>query len=62
MKMSGYLTSNQIWCITLFMYHATDYTYGHLVHSLDLEETLGAKKAFWVGSQVTVANKWQTYS
>ena len=44
--MSGYLTSNRIWGITLFVEHATDYTYGHLVCSLDLDVTLGAKKDF----------------
>ena len=43
---SGNLTSNQIWGITLFVNHATDYTYGHLPRSIDLDETLGAKKVF----------------
>ena len=28
------------------MEHATDYTYGNLMRSLDLDETLGAKKYF----------------
>ena len=44
--MSGYLTSKQIWGISLFVDHETDYKYGHLMHSLDLDETLGANKAF----------------
>ena len=44
--MSVYLISNQIWVITLFVDHATDYTYGHLMHSLGLDETLGANKYF----------------
>ena len=35
-----------MWGITLFVDHATDYTYGHLMRSLDLDETLGAKKYF----------------
>ena len=43
---SGNLTSNQIWGITLFVGNVTDYTYGYLMCSLDLEETLGAKKDF----------------
>ena len=45
-QMSGYLTSDQIWGITLFVYHTTDYTYGHLMHSIYLNETMGANKAF----------------
>ena len=45
-KMSGYLISDQIWGITLFVDHATDYTYGHLMRSLDLDKTLGAKNYF----------------
>ena len=45
-QMSGYSTRNLIWGINLFVDHATDYTYGHLMRSLDLDETLGAKKAF----------------
>ena len=45
-QMSGYLTRDQIWGITLFVDHANDYTYGHLMRSLDLNETLGSKKAF----------------
>ena len=45
-QISGYLTSDQIRGITLFVNHATDYTYGHLMRSLDLDETLGTKKAF----------------
>ena len=45
-QMSGYLTRNRIWGITLFVNHATDYTYGHLMRSLDLDETLVTKKAF----------------
>ena len=28
------------------MDHETDYIYGHLMRSLDLDETLGSKKAF----------------
>ena len=44
--MSGYLTSHRIWDITLFLDHATGYTYGPLMCSIDLDETLGAKKKF----------------
>ena len=44
--MSGYLTRDLIWGITFFVDHETDYTYGHLMHSLDLDKTSGAKKAF----------------
>ena len=44
--MSGYLTSNRIWGIALFMDHETDYTHGNLMRSLDLDNTLGAKKSF----------------
>ena len=44
--MSGYLTSNQIWGITLFVDLATDYTYVHLLRSLELHKNMGAKKAF----------------
>ena len=43
---SGNLTSNQIWGITLFVNHGTDYTYDHLPRSIDLDETMGAKKVF----------------
>ena len=46
LQMSGYLTSNRIWGIALFMDHATDYTHGNLMRSLDLDNTLGAKKSF----------------
>ena len=48
--MSGYLTRNRIWGINLFVYHATDYTYGHLMRSLDLDKNMVAKKAIeeWV--------------
>ena len=42
----GYLTSDQIRGITLFVNHETDYTYGPLMRSLDLEETLDANNAF----------------
>ena len=45
-KMSGYLTSNRIWGINLCVDHTPDYTYGHVLRSLDLDETLGAKKYF----------------
>ena len=45
-QMSGYLTRNRICDITLFVDHATENTYGHLMHSLDLDKTLGAKKSF----------------
>ena len=45
-QMSGYLTSDRIWGITLFLDHATYNTYGHLMRSLDLDETLGSKKSF----------------
>ena len=45
-QISGYLTSDQLWGITLFVDHATDYTYGHLMHIIDLHETLGANKSF----------------
>ena len=44
--LSGNLTSTRIWSITLFVDHVTDYKYGHLMRSLDLENTLGAKKSF----------------
>ena len=43
---SVYLTSNRILGIPLFVGNATDYIYGHLMRSLDLDETLGANKAF----------------
>ena len=45
-QMSGYLTRDQIWGITLFVDHKTDYTYEHLMRSLDLDKTLGSKKSF----------------
>ncbi len=45
-QMSGFLTSERIWGITLFVDHATDWTYGHLMWSLELSETLLAKQAF----------------
>ena len=44
--MSGCLTNNQIWSITLFVDHTTYDTYGYLMRSLDLDETLVAKKYF----------------
>ena len=44
--MSGYLTSDRIWDINIFVDHATDYTYGHLIRIIDLDENLGAKKYF----------------
>ncbi len=45
-QMSGFLTSQRIWGVTLFVDHVSDYTYGHLMRSLDLSETLLAKRAF----------------
>ena len=45
-QMSGYLISDQFWGITLFLDHATEYTYCHLIRSLDLDEILGARKYF----------------
>ena len=45
-QMSGYLTSDRIWGINLFVDHATDYTYVQLMRSLDLDETLVVKKSF----------------
>ncbi len=45
-QMSGFLMSERIWGITLFVDHATDWTYGHLMRSLKLSETLLAKLAF----------------
>ncbi|KAL7460084.1 hypothetical protein ACHAXS_000553 [Conticribra weissflogii] len=44
--MNGFLTSDRIWGVTVFVDHARDYTYGHLMRGLDLTETLLAKKAF----------------
>ena len=44
--MIGYLTRDRVWGITLFVDNATDYTYFHLMRSLGLYETLGAKKDF----------------
>ena len=46
LQMSGYLTSDRIWGISLFVDHATDYTYGHLIRIIDLDENLGANKYF----------------
>ena len=46
LKIIGYLTSNPIWVITFFVDYATDYTYGQLMLSIDLDETLGTKKDF----------------
>ncbi len=37
--------SERIWGITLFVDHATDWTYEHLMQSLELSETLLAKQA-----------------
>ena len=45
-QMLGFITSSRIWGVNLFVDHATDFCYGHLMRSLDLEETLLAKKAF----------------
>ena len=45
-QMAGFLTSSRIWGVTVFIDHATDWTYGHLMRSISLEETLLAKKAF----------------
>ncbi len=45
-QMLGFLTSEQIWGITMFVDHATDWTYRHLMTSLKLSETLLAKHAF----------------
>ena len=43
---SGYLTSDLVWVINLFVDHTTDYTYGRLMRSLYLENTLGRNKDF----------------
>ena len=45
-QMSGFLTSDRIWGVTVFVDHATDWTYGHLMRNLSLDETLLAKRAF----------------
>eukprot|EP00956_Cyclotella_meneghiniana_P015820 scaffold24563_cov43-Cyclotella_meneghiniana.AAC.8 len=45
-QMNGFLTSDRIRGVTVFVDHASDFTYGHLMRSLDLEETLSAKQAF----------------
>ena len=62
--MSGYLTSNQIWGITLFVDLATDYTYVHLLRSLELHKNMGAKKAFekLVGRSDNTVNRYYAYS
>ena len=58
--MSGYLTSNQIWGITLFLYHATDYIYGHLMRNLGLDKTPGTKINFekLVGRSDNIVKKY----
>ena len=60
--MSGYLTSDQIWGITLFVYHTTDYTYGHLMRSIDLDKTMCTKKDFekLVGISNNTVNRYHT--
>ncbi|KAL7461134.1 hypothetical protein ACHAXS_001562, partial [Conticribra weissflogii] len=45
-QMTGFLTNERIWGVTLFVDHASDWTYGHLMRSLDLSETLLAKQAY----------------
>ncbi len=45
-QMTGFLTDERIWGVTLFVDHASDWTYGHLMQSLDLSETLLAKQAY----------------
>ncbi|KAL7460109.1 hypothetical protein ACHAXS_000576 [Conticribra weissflogii] len=44
-QMTGFLTNERIWGATLFVDHASDWTYGHLMSSLDLSETLLAKQS-----------------
>ena len=45
-QMAGFLTSERIWAVTIFVDHATDWCYGHTMHSLELNETLLPKRAF----------------
>ncbi len=44
--MTEFLTTECIWGITLFVDHTSDWTYSHLMQSLDISETLLAKQAF----------------
>ena len=54
--MSGYLNIDQISGITLFVDHANDYTYGHLMRSIDLDNTMGANIFLrsWLVDRITL--------
>ena len=40
LQMSGFLTNQQLWGCTTFVYHVSDYVYMHLMQYLSLAETL----------------------
>ena len=45
-QMSGFPTSDHIWCTTNFCDHASDFVYVHLMRNFTLDETLLAKRAY----------------
>jgi hypothetical protein len=44
--MSGFLTSQRYWGVTVFVDHFSDYIYCHLMRALTLDETLDAKRSW----------------
>jgi hypothetical protein len=45
-QMSGFLTSQRYWGVTVFVDHFSDYIYCHLMRALTLDETLDAKRSW----------------